>query len=184
MKYVRSMKIGILILSVCLFTLPGLAQNLKIGYLNSQEILSTHQEFIDAQKKIENLQRQWENEIVKMQNELQQMYEQFESQSLLLSESKKAEKQLEIQNLDVRMKQFYQEKLTPGQGELYQRQEQLMKPIHEKINTAIEKIGDEGKYDLIYDEVVGNILYTNKQTRLDLTTKLLGELKKSTPIKK
>lgn len=114
-----------------------------------------------------------------MQKELEQLREQFDSQSLLLSESKKAEKAQEIQNLYLKMQQFQQQKWAPGTGEIYKKQEELMAPVLEKINGVIKQLGDDEKYDYIFDTVAGNILYASDK-QVDLTDKVLEELQKST----
>ncbi len=176
MKLKQVLTVGLTLTLILALFVPVFAQNFKIGYLNSQKIVTTHKGFLDAQKKIEQIKQNYEKEIMDMQKELQTLYEQFESQSLLLSDSKKAEKQQEMQGLDLKIKEYYQIKLAPGQGEIYKQQEELMAPINEKINKLIEQFGDEGKYDIIYDEVVGNILYANKDKKVDITDKLLTKL--------
>jgi outer membrane protein len=155
------------------------AQSAKIGYINSQKILSEYKEAKDVQKQIDELNRQWEKEGLEMQKELEQLREQFDSQSLLLSESKKAEKAQEIQNLYLKMQQFQQQKWAPGTGEIYKKQEELMAPVLEKINGVIKQLGDDEKYDYIFDTVAGNILYASDK-QVDLTDKVLEELQKST----
>lgn len=155
------------------------AQKLNIGYIHSQKILATYKEAIDVQKKVEELNSQWEKEGLEMQKELQQLQEQFESQSLLLSESKKAEKAQEIQALYLRIQQFQQEKWAPGQGEIFKKERELMEPVLEKINSVISKIGEEEKFDYIFDTAQGNILFVGeKQSQNDLTDKVLAELNK------
>ena len=184
MRFKQVLIIGGVFILILLTIVPSYAQNVKIGYINSQKILTTYTEFINAQKNIDELKNKWEKEVLDMQRQLQQLVENFETQKEFLVESKKAEKQQEMYNLDAKVKEFYQTKLAPGQGEIYRKQEELLAPINEKINSVIEKIGDEQKFDLIFDEVMGNILYANKQSKLNLTDKLLEELDKGSQAKK
>lgn len=178
MKLKHVLTIGVVFCLVIILLAPTYAQTIKIGYVNSQKIFTTYKEFLDAQKQIEDLRRQWENEILSKQKELEQLYENFQSQNMLLSDSKKIERQQEMQELDIQIKQMYQERFAPGEGEIYKRQENLLQPINEKINKLIEKIGSEANFDLIYDEAGGNLVYVNKSIKQDLTDKLLGELEK------
>ena len=181
MRFKQVITVGIVFLLVVIFCVSSYAQKVKIGYINSQKILNTYKDALDAQKKIEELNRQWEKEGMEMQQELQQLNEQFESQSLLLSESKKAEKAQEIQNLYLRIQQFQQEKWAPGQGEIYKKEKEFMAPVLEKVNTVIKKIGDEEKFDFIFDTVNGNILYASED-QIDLTDKVLEELNKGSSV--
>ena len=183
MRLKQVLTIGVTLFLILLFISPTYAQKLKIGYINSQKILTTYKEAVDAQKKIDELNRQWEKEGLEMQKQLQELQDQFESQSLLLSESKKAEKAQEVQNLYLRIQQFQQEKWAPGQGEIYKKEKEFMAPVLEKINAVIKKIGDEQSYDYIFDTVAGNILYAS-ESQEDLTDKVLEELNKSTTVNK
>ena len=177
MRFKNVLFAGVALFLMVAFAVPSFAQSNRIAYINSQKILANFKDAIDAQKKIDELNRQWEKEGLEMQKELQDLQERFESQSLLLSESKRAEKAQEIQNLYLQIQQFQQEKWAPGNGQIYQKQEEFMAPVLEKINAVIKKIGDAEKYDYIFDTVAGNILYAGDEQQ-DLTDKVLEELNK------
>lgn len=181
MELKQFIKVGLVVILVLMLTTPTVAQKFKIGYIHSQKILSTYKEAVDVQKKIDELNRQWEKEGLEMQKELQQLQERFESQSLLLSESKKAEKAQEIQNLYLKIQQFQQEKWEPGKGEIYKKQEEYMAPILDKINAVIKKIGEQEKFNYIFDTAAGNILYASED-QPDLTERVLEELNKGVKI--
>jgi Skp family chaperone for outer membrane proteins len=123
------------------------------------------------------LNRRWEEEAKNMQQELQTKLEELESQALLLSDERKKEKETELQNLNIRLNQFQQEKWG-NQGEVFTRRAELMQPVINKINDVIKKIGTDDKYDYIFDVVNGNILHVSA-SQPDLTEKVLEELNKS-----
>ncbi len=177
MRFKNGLIAGVALFLMVAFITPAIAQSNRIAYINSQKILANFKDAIDAQNKIDELNRKWEKEGMEMQKELQDLQERFESQSLLLSESKKAEKAQEIQNLYLQIQQFQQEKWAPGNGQIYKKQEEFMAPVLEKINAVIKKIGDNEKYDYIFDTVAGNILYAGDEQQ-DLTDKVLEELNK------
>jgi len=155
---------------------PASAQ-LKLGYIDSQRILEKYKEAQDAQKQLQEINRRWEDEAKNMQQELQSKLEELESQALLLSDERKKEKETELQNLNIRMQQFQQEKWG-NQGEAFAKRAELMQPVIDKINTSIKKLGVEEKFDYIFDVVNGNILHVGA-TQPDLTEKVLEELNKS-----
>ncbi|MFQ5650381.1 MAG: OmpH family outer membrane protein [bacterium] len=171
-----------LLFSICLFSLavnPVFGQ-LKIGYVNSNKILESFKDAIDVRKQLQELNAQWEQEARDMQKEIQTLQEQVESQSLLLSEERKAAKQQEIQNLYIKYQQFLQEKWNPQGGEAVKKEVELIQPVYDKINKAIQKIGEAGGYTYIFDTVAANILYAAKD-QPDLTGQLLDELNKGLP---
>ncbi len=151
---------------------------LKIGYINSSRILETFKEAIDVRTQLKDLNAQWEKEARDMQKEIQDLQEQLESQSLLLSEERKAQKQQEIQNQYLKYQQFVQEKWNQQGGEAVKKEVELIQPVYDKINVAIKKIGEEEGYQYIFDVVAGNILYASED-QTDLTETLLKELNKT-----
>jgi len=155
---------------------PAAAQ-LKIGYINSSKILETYKEAIDVRKQLADLNSQWEKEARDMQKEMRDLQEQLESQSLLLSEERKTQKQQEIQGLYQKYQQYLQEKWNPQGGEAAKKEVEFIQPVYDKINAAIKKIGAAEGYQYIFDVVAGNILYASED-QPDLTEKLLDALNK------
>lgn len=143
---------------------------LKIGYVNSQKMIMTYPEAIEAQRKFQQEVDAVDKELKQMEQGLVAKQQEFNQQSILLSEKKKQEKQQEMQDLYVRLQQYRQEK----QNELTQRQDELMQPILDKMDAAIQKMGVEEGWDFIFDSLQGNILYAQK--KYDLTDKLLDVL--------
>ncbi len=166
--------------SLLLFLTVGQASaQLKIGYINSNRVLATYKEAQDVRKQLQEINAKWEQEAKNMQKEIQDLQEQLESQSLLLSEERKQEKQQEVQSLYLKYQQFLQEKWGP-QGEAVKKEEELLKPVIDKINEAIRKIGEAEGFHYIFDTVAANILYASDD-QPDLTERLLEELNKGLP---
>ena len=180
---VRNLSKLIFILALMfLVSAPGFAQNLKIGYVHSQKVLSELKEWQDAQKKLDEINRQWENEGLEMQQRLQQLREQYDAQSLLLSETKKKEKQQEIEGLFLQLQKFQRDKWDPQSGEILKKQAELIQPILDKINGVIVKIGEDEKFDYIFDTANGAILHAGSD-QPDLTDRVLAELNKGQTVK-
>lgn len=165
-----------------LIAVPGFGQKIKIGYVHSQKILTELKEWQDAQKKLDEINRQWENEGMEMQQRFQQLREQFDAQSLLLSETKKKEKQQELEALMAQLQKFQRDKWDPQQGEILKKQAELVQPILDKINVVIKKIGDDEKFDYIFDTANGAIVYFGTD-QPDLTDRVLAELNKGQTVK-
>jgi len=159
----------------------GTASAQRIAYINSQKIVATYKEAQEAQERLNKISQGWEEEGKIMQKQFQDLGEQLESQSLLLSEDRKREKQQELQTLYMKIQQFQSEKWGQN-GELYRKQEEVMQPIFDKINAAIKKVAEEQNFDYVFDTVNGNIVYASpKQT--DLTDLVLQDLEKGLPTK-
>jgi outer membrane protein len=166
---------GILIVALFIFGAGVHSAEIKIGYVDSQRILSTYPPAVDAQKELEGESAKWGQELQKMNQEFKKLQEQLDQQSLLLSEEKKRERSQELQNLAMKIQQYQNEKWGE-QGEFFSRREELLKPVFDQINEAIKKVGEDEDYDYIFDTVAGNILHAKE--KYDLTDRILDELEK------
>ncbi len=81
-----------------------------------------------------------------------------------------------MQALYQRIQQFQNDKWGQN-GEFFRKQEEIMKPVYEKINAAIKKVGEEERFDYIFDIVAGNIVYASPDQE-DLTDLVVEELEK------
>ncbi len=154
---------------------PAFAQ-LKVGYVNSQQVMEKFKDALDVRKQLAEFNTQWESEARDMQKQIQKLQEELESQSLLLSDQRKQEKVQQIQTLGQQYQLFLQTKWGQ-QGEGVKKEVELLQPVYEKINAAIKKIGQAEGYQYIFDVVAGNILYASDD-QPNLTEKLLAELNK------
>lgn len=163
MKTIR-MTAGILAL-ILTISCPGFAQS-KIGWINSKAIMEKLPEAQDAQKQIDNLVTEWQNELAKMQNEWQKKFQEYDKKKLILTDQLRAESEKELQDLDKKIADFRSKKFGQN-GELFTKQNELMKPIQNKIFKVLQDIAQEDEYDYIFDKS-GDILlmYTNEKHNL------------------
>ncbi len=148
----------------------------KIRYVNSQRILTEYPEAQEIQKKLDEIRKGYEDEYNKMLQEYDNLMKEIESQSLLLSPEKKAEKEKQAQELSMKIEKYRYEKLGP-QGEFYQQNMKLTQPLYDKIDQVIQKIGQEEGYDYILDVVQGVVLFAKPE--YDITDRVLEELNKT-----
>lgn len=163
----------VIIIALSLLVGSTAAKELKIGYIHSQRILAEFQESVEAQRTLDEEQRQWFEEAKTMEDEITAMEEEYENQSLLVSDEKKAERLKTIQEKYLEYQRFQQE-IWGETGKLYQRNQELTKPLIDKVNAVIQKLGEEGDYDIIFDAAVGNIVYAKDD--YDLTDLVLEDL--------
>ncbi|MBU1872177.1 OmpH family outer membrane protein, partial [bacterium] len=153
-----------------------LAQNVKIGYVNSDRILAEFEEAKEAQRKLDVEAKKLEDEYRGMLGKLDSLNRDFERQKMIMSETRRKTKENEITQLQQSIQRYQVEKMGP-EGEIYRKQAELVGPVLEKIKAVIEKVGKGNKYDYIFDTVAGNILYAEPVH--DLTDKVLYELKRN-----
>ena len=151
--------------------------NLKIGYVDSNEIMNNVDEVRQVQAELEKEQRRLEAEFNELAYSLDSLKQDYERQRLLMSDSRRSEKENEIINMEKSVQKFQLEKFGP-EGEIYRTQNQLLKPVLAKIDAAIQKVGSEQGYDFILDAMSGALLYALDSH--NLTESVMDELSKST----
>jgi outer membrane protein len=166
-------KIFFMMLLVCAAVIPSSAQ-MKIGYINSEAIMQQLPEAQDAQKQLDGVSTDWQNELTKMQTDLQHRFEDYDKKKLIMSDKRRAEVEKELQDLEKKMVDFRTAKFGAN-GELFTKQNELMKPIQDKVFKAVKDVADEGGYDYVFDKSSTTLLmYSNEKN--DLTSKILAKL--------
>jgi len=150
------------------------AQTAKIGFVNDEEIKKNYKAWQRAQEQWDLERKAWDDEATTKQKELEELVDEYEKQKLILSEEKKKEKEAAIrakqEALDAYTRQIY----GPG-GTAEKKQEQLVGPLLEDVNKAIEAIALEGGYDVIFTLQSG-LGYINPS--FEVTKKVLEYLEK------
>ncbi len=108
-------------------TSAGYSQ-MKIGHINSEAIMQALPEAIDAQKSLDALVASWESELQKMQNEWKKKYDDYDKRKLILTDQARADAEKELRDLDQGISDFRNKKFGQN-GELFQKQNDVMKPI-------------------------------------------------------
>jgi outer membrane protein len=140
----------------------------KIGHINSEAIMQALPEAIDAQKSLDAIVAQWEGELQKMQSEWKRKFDDYDKKKLILTEQVRAEQEKELRDLDQGITEYRNKKFGQN-GELFQKQNEIMKPIQNKIFQVLETIAREDGYDYIFDRS-GEILLLYANDKRDLTT--------------
>ncbi|MFC1477418.1 OmpH family outer membrane protein [candidate division KSB1 bacterium] len=173
MKQSNSYQVMAVILAVSLFVIfSGFSyrHEAKLGYIQSERLAAEYSGLVEAQKTIEQERIQKQNDLQRMQEEGQKKLDDYESQKLLMSATRKQEVETELAQLQATVNTFMQENFGQG-GLLDQRWIEISQPIIDEIQVEIDKLGEDEGFDIIFDARAGNILYG--RTDLDITDRLL-----------
>lgn len=128
----------------------ALAQQQKVGYVNTDQILSQMSEYEGIEKQLNALSAEWNNRLDEMEEEIERLKEDFEAKEILYTDDLKEEKQQEIQNKINQRQQYRNEKFGP-EGEYFQKQKELLEPIQRKVFEAVNTVANEQDFDFIFD---------------------------------
>lgn len=146
------------------------AQTLKIGYINSAEIVNEAPGAAEAQAQFDAELQASQDEITRLENELTALEQGLQQQSVMLSPEAKANREQQFQ---VKV-QEYQGRVQQLQTTANSRRAELVQPIMDEITAVIETLREEGNYALILDAAAGSII--SADPTLDLTQEVLRRL--------
>ncbi|MEO8168829.1 MAG: OmpH family outer membrane protein, partial [bacterium] len=136
-----------MLVMLMLATIAGIgAGQSKIGHINSEAIMQALPEAIDAQKSLDAMVSGWENDLQKMQTDWKKKFDDYEKRKLILTDQTRAETEKELRDLDQSISDFRNKKFGQN-GELFQKQNDVMKPIQNKIFKVLEEIAKEDNFD-------------------------------------
>jgi outer membrane protein len=148
---------------------------MKIGYVNSEKIFTQFEGTKVAQDRFNKEVAKWEQEASQRAKRITELRDQLEKQSLLLSADRKRVLEDSLRQMIITHERFVQEKF--GQrGEVLTRNEELTKPILEKIQKIIDKIAKDENFDFIFDWRAGGVVFAKQS--YDLTDRVLAQLAK------
>lgn len=160
------------LVAALLLSAPALA-DVKLGYIDSARIFAEYKGTADAQRSFDEEVATWESQAQAMKVELDSLNQEYERQSLMMSDAKKTERQQQILTKQQTYETFVQSVWGP-QGKLADKNSELVAPIVEKINVILARLGEEEGYTMVLDASVGGIVYA--ADGLDLTDQVLEEL--------
>ena len=167
------MKRAIVVALLAAWCMPAGAQS-KIGYINSEAIMQVLPEAIDAQKQLDAMVAQWQQELQKMQADWKKKFDDYDKRKLILTDQARADQEKELRDMDQSIADYRNKKFGQN-GELFQKQNEVMKPIQNKIFHVLEEIAKEDGYDYIFDKS-GEILLLYANEKNDLTQKVIARM--------
>lgn len=166
-------KIISILFFVGLLSSPLPAQ-LKIGYIDSDTIMDNLPDVQDARQKLDAMIRDWQTELRNLEAEHKKKNDDFDKRNLVMTDQTRTEAEKELADLERNISDFRDKKFGP-KGELFQKQDELMKPLQNKIFNVIQEIAADEDFDYVFDRS-GDIIFLYAKTEYDLTAKVLEQL--------
>ena len=142
------------------------AQELKIGYVNSERVLKEAVPAKAAQAKLEAEFGKREKDLADVANRLKAAADKLDKDSPTLSDAERTRRQRDLVEQD----REFQRKRREFQEDLNQRKNEELSGVVERANKVIKQIFDSEKYDLILQDAV------HWSARVDITKKVIDAL--------
>ncbi|HCC85053.1 MAG TPA: hypothetical protein DEQ06_00400 [Porphyromonadaceae bacterium] len=162
----------LLICMIALAPLAAVAQEVKIAYLNAQEIFSAMPEISKIEDQLNTKQEEISKNGQALVDEFNKKAEEFDKNKAT-SETVLKDQQRQLAQIQER----YQIYLQNSQQEMQQLQQQLLEPVNRKIADAIKAVGDEKGYTFVFDvsTMQSPIVYVSP-TAVDITPLVKSKL--------
>lgn len=176
------MKRNILTLAgiILLFSTAAIAQEPKFGRINLQEVVSLMPESAEAQEQLKKISDDYTSMLEMMQVEYNNKFQEYQKNQTTYSDAVKQVKERELQDLSARIQDLY----NTANQELASKEGELAAPIVEKAQNAVEKIGRDNGFTIIFDESMRPMAYSNSSVVdvLPMVKKALGIPEDATPV--
>ena len=152
---------------VALLMFIGTAGAQKIGYINTESILSEIPAYTAAQSQLEALSDKYKAQIETELGKIETLYQNYQASRNSMSASQRQNAENEIISKE-RVVQEKQRIYFGEDGIMAKKAEELLAPIRARVDKAIADVARLGGYDLVIDlAAVQGVVYKNEA--LDLT---------------
>jgi outer membrane protein len=143
----------------------------KIGYVDTDYILTSIPEYKAAQGEIDKLSVDWQKEIEAKYTEIDKLYKAYQADAILLTDDMKKKRENEIINKEKEVKELQKQRFGVD-GELFKKRQELVKPLQDKIYNAVKQVAEKNGLAIVLDKAGQvSILYAN--TKYDKSEEVL-----------
>jgi len=159
----------LIVLLLMLLPIGAFSQEMKIAFVDFQEVFSVMPELAEAETKAATITAQYQEQLEVLQTEYEAKYGEYMKIESTLTENLKLRRQQEIQDLGERIQNF----IPQAQQDIEQENAKLMAPIQEKITNAINAVAEEQGYDYTLNS---QVLFHTGKNAVDATPLVKAKL--------
>ncbi len=146
----------------------------KYGFIDSEFILNKLPEYKDAKERLDKLAESWTKEIEERYEVIKIKKNNFLREEDLLPADEKKKREEEIATLESEAMQMQKTRFGVN-GDYFQKRQELIKPIQDKIYEAMQTIASKRNYSFIFDKAnQSNLIFAD--SKFDLSNEVLKEL--------
>jgi outer membrane protein len=145
----------------------------KLGFVDSEAIVTGLDEFKVVETKIRTLQTSYQDTLRAYEANFKAKLESYQKQQALMTAEARTKEEEQLKGMEQLYYQYQQERFGQ-QGTLAQVQAQLLQPLKDKVRTAIEKVAKDEKIAAVMEK--GLLIYSD--SKMDITFKVLDYLKR------
>ena len=146
----------------------------KYAYIDSEYILSNMPEYTEAQAELDRIAVEWQKEIEAQYKKIDSMYKKYQVEAITLPETMKQKRENAIIAAEAAAKDL-QKKRFGKDGDLFKKREELVKPIQDRVFTAIEEYAKERGFAFVFD-TAGSMTIVYADSKWDINDQVMQRL--------
>ncbi|MDP4760985.1 MAG: OmpH family outer membrane protein [Crocinitomicaceae bacterium] len=144
------------------------------AFIDSDYILKNVPEYVEAKERLDKMAERWTKEIEERYDAIKTKKASFDREEVLLPKEEREKRKTEIEKLekdaiDLQTQHFGSE------GDYFQKRQELVKPIQDRVYTAMKKVAKREGYSFVFDKAnQSNLVYAEKE--FDMSDSVLEEM--------
>lgn len=146
----------------------------KYGYIDSDYILNNIEEYKTAKERLDKMVERWTAEIEERYEIIKTKKDNFAREEVLLPAEEREKRQEEIKKLEGEAMELQKSRFGVT-GDYFQKRQELIKPIQDRIYEAMQKVASSKNYSFIFDKAnQSNLIYAD--SKFDISDAVIKEL--------
>ena len=156
------------------------AKDLKIGYVSVDKIMGESDAAKAVKAELDEKVETIKKNLAAKEDEFKKLVEAYQDQKAVMKEEVLIEKERELAEKDMEYKRLVQAAELGLKEDLKKYDVEMLNDI----KAIIEKLGEKKGYDIVFDEMMGGIVYIDSKKHDDLTDEVLKAYNKEFKKKK
>jgi outer membrane protein len=144
------------------------------AFIDSDYILKNVPEYVEAKEHLDKMAERWTKEIEERYEVIKTKKSSFDREEVLLPKEEKEKRKSEIEKLEKDVIDL-QTQHFGSEGDYFQKRQELVKPIQDRVFTAMKKVAKREGYSFVFDKAnQSNLVYAEKE--FDMSDSVLEEM--------
>lgn len=144
------------------------------AFIDSDYILKNVPEYVEAKERLDKMADRWTKEIEERYEVIKTKKSSFDREEVLLPKEEKEKRKTEIEKLEKDVIDL-QTQHFGSEGDYFQKRQELVKPIQDRVFTAMKKVAKREGYSFVFDKAnQSNLVYAEKE--FDMSDSVLEEM--------
>ena len=161
--------------SLVFATASFFSQAQKIAIVDINKVMDAVPAYKTANEELEKVAAKWRQEIAQENDKLKGLFNKYQAEQVLLNDEQKKQKEDEIMAKEKDVRDMQRDKFGP-EGALFKKRQELVKPVQDRVFSAITKYAEAKGFDFIFDKGGSAGLIYNNPT-FDKTDDMIKEVK-------